>query len=127
MAGEREIALAGELAGDGDHHGSIRRRVDARPTAARQVIEPEPLGRPEAAPAIDPSGALAEPASGLGAGHGGIPVEEQGEPRPLDQNVGGVAPLGREPGLADVLAGEAGLPLWRHAAMPIAHSRGRMA
>jgi hypothetical protein len=127
VAGEREVALAGQIASDGDHHSLIRRQVDTRATASRQVNEPEPLGRPDPPPVIGPPRALAETSARFGAGQGWSSVEQQGQPSPLHLTVSSAALLGDEPGLADLPAGEAGLPLGRHAALPIAHSRGRMA
>lgn len=124
VAAERQLTLAGQLAGHRDHQRAIEGGKPPWAPRAWVVLQRKPLKGPAPAPLVDPRRALPQPASRIRAGHRRAPVEEQSEAGSLHDGVPTGEFSGRLPGFPDLLAAEARLPFGRAAPMP-ARDQGR--
>src|SRR6266542_195938 len=120
-----QAALAGQLAGDGDHQRPHPLQESPRTPASRRISEREPLLHPAPPPLAHPRGALAQAPRRLRAAQVGLFIEQEHEPSPLHFAVRKGLRAGPGLGLGDLGRGEARLVQRGRATVPRTTGRGR--
>jgi hypothetical protein len=113
-----QAALAGKLAGDGDHQRPHPVQDAARTPVPWRILQREPLLDPASAPFAHPRDALAQAPCRLRAAQVGLLVQQEDEPGPLHLGVREGLGTGPGSGLGDLRLREARLVLGRRATVP---------